>query len=225
MKNIYHILFCLFAVCSLSAQDAGVAKPDYEQIEKQVKDKTSPYYYETLLEKYNKADTNMTLEEKRHLYYGYSFQNEYSPYHKSGTIKALNALLELDDPNKIQVEQILVLSGDILKEYPFSIRIKQHRMYYLRQLNRGHEAMKEDIQCEMIIDAILSTGDGTSSKQPIYVISPVNEYELIGLMGFKYGGEQSLMGGRYDYITLANNAYRLPGFYFDVSRSIDTLKF
>lgn len=224
MKLLYYLII-LFVSSSLFAQTYDLAKPDFVLIEKNVKDSNSPYYFKKLYDRYIKADTTMTIEEKRHLYFGYSFQEEYSPYERSEANKDLNEILRKQELTDSDYEKILMHSAEILETYPFSIRMKEYRIFSFNELERFEEAQKETIQATMILDAILSTGDGTSIEKSFYVINTMNEYELLNILGFEFGGRQELVENQYDYLTLNENSYNLKGLYFDVSRCLDSIKF
>ena len=222
MKKAAILLF-LFTV-NLFAQAEDYRAPDYNAIEKASKDKKSAFHYDRLIARYHSADTTMTLDEKRHLYYGYSFTDAYAPYGRSESETALRELLTKESVDSEDLKKILELTDDILRQFPFSLRTKQYRIYTYRELGMTAEAERENIQAEMIIDAILSTGDGTSKEKAFYVINTSNEYEILGVLGFEFGGSQSLVDHRYDYLTLSENPYRLKGFYFDVSRPLASFK-
>jgi hypothetical protein len=224
MKIIYFILFSLFTLPTFS-QNQDFVKPDYVLIEKNVKDKDSPYHFKKLFNRYTKADTTMTLEEKRHLYYGYSFQEEYSPYERPATHKDLNEILAKEELTKSDYEKILLHSASILKEYPFSVRMKEYRIFSYKELGMHKEAENETLQASMILDAILSSGDGTTKEKSFYVINAMNEYELLYILGFEFDGQQELIDHQYDYLAVSENSYNLKGLYFEVSRSLSTLKF
>lgn len=225
MKIIYLIFFSCLTCVIYPQQTNDFVKPDYNVIEKNVNDKKSPYYFKKLFDRFTKADSTMTLEEKRHLYYGYSFQDDYAPYGRSDAYGELNELLKKEELAKTDYEKILVLSEAILKVYPFSIRMREYRIFSYKELAKYNQAEHETVQASIIIDAILSSGDGTTKESSFYVINTMNEYELISILGFDFGGEQRLLDGQYDYLTLSENSYNLKGFYFDVSRSLNSLKF
>lgn len=224
MKKQILLLF-LFLSGLTYGQTPEFTAPDYELIEKNVNTEKSPLNFDALFERYAKADTTMTLQEKRHLYYGYSFQEEYSPYSNSPAEKKLRELLQKENADKSDLEKIITYTDTILAQYPFSLRMKEYRMYSFNELGKPLELEKEKAQASIIIDAILSTGDGTTEETCFYVITTENEYEIINLLGFSFGGSQSLIGGRYDYLTVAENPYELEGFYFDITRSLHSLKF
>lgn len=218
-----YFLSLLLIVITANAfcQSEEFSKPDYKLIEKNVGDKKSPYYFNTLFERYKKADSTMTVEDRRHLYYGYSFQDSYSPYGIPNDYESLNEILMSQKTDSKTLEKLIKVSANVLRDYPFSIRVKEYRIYAFKQLGRLKEARAEEKQAAMIIDAILSTGDG-SKENSFYVISTTNEYELLDILGFKFGGEQSIVEGRYDYLTLEENPYELKGMYFEVSRLFES---
>jgi hypothetical protein len=221
MNHFFSFLFLLFSAGAFCQTEEPV-KPDYKLIEKNVGDKNSPYYYNTLLKRYNKADSTMTTIERRHLYYGYSFQKEYSPYKIPDAQEELNKLLRSQQTDKKTLEKLIKISEKVLKDYPFSVRIKEYRIYAFKQLERYKEANAEEIQAAMIIDAILSTGDGSTTDKSFHVISTSNEYEILDILGFRFGGEQELLESKYDYLTVDENSYNMKGFYFDVTRLFES---
>ena len=82
MKIITSITL-LFLAVTISAQNNSFKQPNYKSIEKNIKKKKSVFFYPTLFKKFISSDTSFTLAEKRHLYYGYSFNENYSPYGSS----------------------------------------------------------------------------------------------------------------------------------------------
>lgn len=226
MKNIYFIFTLLFTVIGY-AQTENYTPPNYELIKKNSTDKNSKLNFEVLYERYTNADSTMTIEDKRYLYYGYSFTDYYSPYGTGSTEvrQKLNELLQKKEGDKNDLKKVIEYTDELLSDFPFSIRLKNIRIYCFRELDMIEEAKKEEFQANAIIDALLSTGNGVDKETCIYVINVTNEYDLIGVFGFSYGGEQSLIDGRYDYLTIDENPYEIEGLYFDVSRSLNGLKF
>lgn len=223
MKSFISVLFLLFSATAF-CQTEEFSKPDYKQIEKNTGDKKSPLYFDTLFDRYKKADSTMTIEEKRHLYYGYSFQKDYSPYSISDAQEELNEILRSEKTDKKTLEKLLKVSGKVLEDYPYGIRIKEYRVYAFKQLGKYKEARAEETQASIIIDAILSTGDGSTQENSFYVINTSNEYEILDILGFRFGGDQQLIEHKYDYLTLAENSYNIKGFYFDVTRLFESFK-
>lgn len=216
MKKIFTLLAFLM-VLGASAQ-TETTTPDYTLIQKNIKDKSSAFYYANLYNRYTKADTSMTLEERRHLYYGAAFIN------KKNDLEALNKtqvnlreILKKEAPTRADVENIVNYTAALLQANPFSITIKEYRQHCLKQLGRFDEAKIERAQTDMIIDAILSSGDGTSKQNSIHVIDAGNEFEVVGILGFEPVGDEYATNGQYDYFTINKNSYNLPGLYFEVT--------
>jgi len=216
MKKIFTLLAFLTILGASAQQDTK--SPDYTIIEKNIKDKASPYYYSTLLNRFNQADTSMTLEERRHLYYGYTFStSQYDVASLEAVSSNLREVLQKADPTKADMENVIDLSSKILEVSPFSITVKEYRLYCLKELGRFDEAKKERAQTDMIIDAILSSGDGTTKQNSIHVINTGNEYEMVSVMGFEPIDNEFGINDKYDYLTLNKNSYNLPGLYFEVA--------
>ncbi|WP_460544304.1 DUF4919 domain-containing protein, partial [Echinicola sediminis] len=89
------VLFCLLSLPGF-AQDWAFEKPDYDEIATNIRKQGTPLFYEALMQRFLEADSTFTLEEKRHLYYGYSFQEQYAPYAKSEFQDSLSHVLQKD---------------------------------------------------------------------------------------------------------------------------------
>lgn len=224
MKKILPLI-ALLILTGAKAQSPDIAAPDYATIEKNINNSNSSLHYNKLLDRYTNADSNMTLEEKRHLYYGYSLTENYAPFKRTQTEKALYELLVQPNPGPAEYMQVLDYTATILKNYPFSLRMKDYRIYCLKALGQDQLAEIEMAQKEIIIDAVLSSGDGTTKESSIHIINPVNEYEFIDLIGYEYAGTEQLVENRFDYLALAENSYNLEGMYFDVSACLRSLDF
>ena len=78
MRTILLLLFILLSFASF-AQDWEFERPDYKKIETNIKNDKSNLLYDLLMAKFQEGDSTMSLEEKRHLYYGYTFQKNITP--------------------------------------------------------------------------------------------------------------------------------------------------
>ncbi|MFH6943878.1 DUF4919 domain-containing protein [Flavobacterium sp. FlaQc-50] len=221
-KALLTAVFLFFSLAGFSQSPKFVA-PNYKEIESNIKDKKSVYYYPNLLEKFNVSDSTMTLEQKRHLFYGFVFQEKYNPYSVSDDKKSLNTLINKENLTNQDFEKIIELSDLNLKENPFDLRPLNYKSYAFKKLNKEAESKLNVIKTNIIMEALLSTGNGTSKESAFYVINTSNEYDLINMIGFQFGGEQSLIE-HYDYLKLAENKYNIPGFYFDISPCLNHIK-
>ena len=219
MKKIFTFLALLITVIA-SAQQNETATPDYALIEKNVKDMHSPYYYPALFERYQKADTSMTTQERRHLYYGFAFvQKPYDKDKLDAAQSGLKKVLQKQNPGPADMDTVITLTTILLEAKPFSLTLKEYRLYCLKELGRYGQAVAEREQANIIIDAILSSGDGTTKKNSIHVLDAGNEYDVVSVLGFETAGNEFVVNGKYDYLTLNKNLYNLPGLYFEVAAS------
>ncbi len=223
--NKGQLLILTFLLGSFFAfsQKMKTEKPDYKIIEKEISKEKSEFYYPKLLSRYINSDSTMTLKEKRYLYYGYSFQEAYSPYGTSNFSDSLSVLFKKEQLlNKEDLNKMIKFSDSVLVEYPFDLRAMNYQLYAFKKLGKKSEFDKKINQIRIIIDAILSSGDGLKMETAFYVIYISHEYDLLDILGFEFGGEQSLIE-HYDYLKLAKNPQKIDGFYFDISPSLNSL--
>ena len=222
MKHFLTILFC-FISFNINGQYWDFEQPDYDHIEKNITKKTSPLFYETLMNRFLSADTTMSIKEKRHLYYGYSFQDTYKPYGKSKFVDSLNILLEgnsrLDSADYVN---IMLYTDSILNEFPFNLSALNSQLYVYDKRQEYESFNAKFSQVMIILDAILSSGNGITKEESFYVLFVSHEYPLLEFIGFTYAGEQSLRGN-HDYLKVTDNESEIEGLYFDISPCLNSL--
>ena len=223
MKRISTFILAVFIISNLFSQEVRYEKPDYKKIKKEIKKKRSEYYYQKLLDRYTNGDTTFSLKEKRYLYYGYSFQKEYSPYGSSVYSDSLKEYYSKDTLTKKDFAKIIDFSSALLQENPFDLEAVKNLRYSYNSLDSTELASQCNYRLYLVIDAIMSTGNGLSEESAFYVIDVSNEYDLIRSVGFTFGGEQSLIDTGYDYLTLQENKYEIEGLYFEISRCMEQL--
>ncbi len=222
MKAVILIFSFLFATLQALPQDIKFEKPNYKKIKKAISKRKSDLYYPKLMEKYLKGDTTMTLEEKRHLYYGFTFQSNYSPYGEPDYYDSLLAVLKQDTLTNDDLHKIIVFADSVLAEDPFNLRSMDYQLYAYKQLGKEEAYMKRFAQMQIIVDAILSTGIGISKETAFYVIAVPHEYFILEVLGFEFGNLQKLID-HYDFLKVADNEYGIEGLYFDVTPCLNSL--
>jgi hypothetical protein len=222
MKQLLTFVLILF-VTGLFAQNVEIKSPDYRQIEKNIQKKGSPLFYKKLMKRFIASDTTFTLKEKRHLYYGYSFQPNYSPYERSEYEDKIRGLLNQKEISVDELYKIVSLCDSSLVQYPLDLRCRNYQLYALDQLKLIGQFNQKIIQMRIIYDAMLSSGDGLSKKTAFYVINARHEYDILNALGFKFGGMQSLID-HYDYLELADNPQNIEGMYFDITPCLNSMK-
>lgn len=219
MQKIGLLIF-LFLVTILQgyAQDEEFFEaPDYRQIERNVKEASSSYYYPKLLEKYLNSDATMTPEEGRHLYFGYVYQPNYIPSDTSRYNRLLADVLTKDSFSVDDFNRILQYSESLLREDPFNLRAINARMLVYAQHN-DTEAYKAIARKRRIVqDAIVGSGDGMSDKTPFYVIKVAHEYDILPFLGFTFGGDDKILkGNKVNYLSLGKNRFGVERVYFNI---------
>lgn len=213
MKKIITLLAIMIMGAGATAQETTA--PDYTKIEKDIQDKASPYYYPALEAKYEKADETLTTEQLRHFYYGSLFVAQ--KVHTAAAAMALdgfNEILSKPNPTRGDYEQALEYSNILVQYKPFSILLKQYRTFCFKELGRYDDAAKERAQCEMIAEAILSSGTGADKATSIHIIDTDNRQEVLGLLRFEPSGESKALAGNNEYTPVKDNLYKTPGVYF-----------
>ena len=221
MKRIILVSFILISSLSYS-QDWDFEKPNYKKIEKNIKKKNSNLFYKSLMNRFQNADSTMTLEEKRHLYYGYTFDENYSPYSRSDYGDSLRVVLQKEKLDSLDLIKVVDFTDKMLLDNPFDLNAINYQLYSLEQMGDKTTFNKKVTQLRNIVDALMSSGNGKSKKEAFYVIYTSHEYDLLNILGFQFGGSQSLIE-HYDYLTLAENEAKIEGLYFDVSPCLNSM--
>ena len=226
-NNIYSIALYTIAVLSAIFPTAVVAQidydmelPDFVRIEKEVNNPDSPYYYPTLVQKYNSSDTTMTHEEFRYFYLGYSFQEDYNPYRRSEFSHQLDRLYKETKHSVGECENIVKFALKSLADDPFDLRQMNILIYALKEQDKYKEAAVWQFRLNHIVQAILSTGNGEAPETAWHVISPSHEYNILNRLGLQ-GKDYVFVEPYYDYVEVVDNPLRADGFYFNVHRILD----
>jgi hypothetical protein len=109
MKRLLISIFTIFIISNSFSQELKFEKPNYKKISKEIKKKKSEFYYKNLFDRYLNGDTTFNLNEKRHLYYGFSFQDDYSPYGSSSYNDSLKVFYEKDTLTEFDFNEITVV--------------------------------------------------------------------------------------------------------------------
>ncbi len=217
MKKLFILL--IFAITGLMAfaQNPNNKVPAYNEIENNIKVSSSNFYYPNLMERYNLGDSTFTPDEKRHLYFGYVFQPGYNPADTSQYNNKMAELLNRQSFSERDYNTILEYADALLQEDPFNLRALNAKLLVYAQKNNV-DAYKRTAQKRRIVQqAITSTGDGMTKETPYHVIKVAHEYDLLGFLGFKFGGADKIEKNcNCNSLTLANNRFGVDKIYFDI---------
>lgn len=222
MKKIL-LTYSLFltVVFAAQAQDQQFKKPDYQKIQTTISQSHSDHYYPALFKRYTANDTTLQHQDYRMLYYGYIFQEDYAPQASSEYRKKLNAIYEKDQLNREDFMEIIALEKKILKEKPFSMRDLNTLAYSYEQTEQTEKVKKIDYKLNLIIETILSSGNGLEEKTAWHVTAITHEYDILNVLGFEIKGDESMRSEGVDYIKVERNQYGISGFHFNISKVLE----
>ncbi len=225
MKKIAILALLICCSITLSAQYDEPTAPDYKSIEKNINNSFSHLNYEVLMERYRMGDSTMTIDEKRHLYFGYVFQPSYNPADTSQYNTRMATVLNKQYFSDQDYEEVLQYAEALLKEDPFNMRALNAKLLVFAQKNNVEAYRRTAKQRNIVQQAIISTGDGMSKSTPYYVIKVSHEYDLLGFLGFKFGGEDKIERNcNCNSLTLAPNRFGVDKLYFDISPTFEYIK-
>ncbi|MDR2040582.1 MAG: DUF4919 domain-containing protein [Bacteroidales bacterium] len=197
-------------------------KPDYEQIKLNIENKQSNFHYSKLWNRFQQGDSTMTLDEKRHLYYGYVFHKDYAPYLSVYDSKQVNDILGKEEPTQKEWKKLVSLLNTSLGAEPFNFRYLYYQSIAYNALKNPVSAKKNMRKIWNIADALISTGDGLSKETAIHVIAVSSEYDYLFLNNLSIQS-QELVNGGYDVLYLQPNKDGIEEMWFDVNQSLNTL--
>jgi len=140
-------------------------KRDFETLLAQSKDAKSPYYYPTLLKRFNRADTTLTNKEVLALQIGYTSDPNYKPYQTLDTEREISRLIR--DKN---YPEALNLCNSFLKMNPVSFVALMEKGFAYMKLKKDSIAFHRD-KLLLIYKSIEWSGDG-SKEHPFFVLGP-----------------------------------------------------
>lgn len=217
----YLFFFSLFAIFQTAfSQELTFKAPNYEEIKKNIENKSSAYYYPKLLERYTVNDSLLNKEEYLHLYYGYVFDSKYSAYFRSPDEDKLNEYYKSDTIEPKDYDKIIKLTQHSLSLFPFDLRMINF-LAYIYHL-KGEESISKawSTKYQNIMETIMSTGDGKTCETGFHVISVSHEYALINTFQLEVTS-QSLIKN-CDYLAFEKGKYKIDGIYFSIEKILES---
>ena len=212
MKSIVFILFAIFPLSVISQNHV-----DYNLIYKNIKNSKSEYYYPELMEKFQNGDSTLTLEQKRHLYYGFTFQENFKNFKFNGLLDSISKYEEIN--TQASLLKALKFRDEVLLKNPFEAGIIDGKIAIYKKLGDHKEFMKGIHQITLIFDSILSSGDGLTKDTAIVLTSVSLEYQIVSLLGYNPVKEPIVIDKNFEFIEVEKNDKNIKGIYFDVSNT------
>ena len=191
--------------------------PDMEVIQREITDRTSPYYYPRLLEQFAKNDTVMKLDKYRRLYLGYMLQEDYDPYRQPYPVpERVIRLYGKEKPTRAEADSIIKYATLSLDNDPFDLLQMGALSDALLAKGNVNLAKIWDYKLRYVLMAIVSTGTGVDEESAWYVSNAQHEYVLLNAMGFKVDNHL-FYEPSFEYITVEDAQGRdAGGYYFNI---------
>ncbi len=204
--------------------------PDYQQIQKDCKDKHSSRYYPKLVKRFAQLDTTLNIIDLHTFYYGQAYLDSYMPYDNPKEFDQIRDILNKEETPTLQETRTIVKLADaVIARQP-----AEPRAYYYKYIAQNIacqnyegdtiEMMISEAQFEALFNTILSTGNGISPELAMHVVSVSHEYMMMGMFGFQ-SHMQALIrsnGHSYDLFALDSNEYGVDTLYFNIDRIIES---
>lgn len=217
-KVIIIPIFLCFLQMQAQPLEMNTKKPDFKAIEKEISDKNSQYFYETLFKKYDSGDTGLTTTDYWYLYYGYSFEPKYMPYQTIEEMDEFRKITQKKELEEKDFKRIISISEKEMKKLPFEMDLLWYEYVSWNGLGDSAKAKVAFHQFMGIVDAILASGNGMDCETGFSVLYVSHEYVLLNILGFEFGGKQSLTDGLCDKLEVSGNEYGIKALFFDVNR-------
>ncbi len=173
------LAFSAFATTAKSAKKTEPEAPDFERIKAEVSDPKSQWYYPRLMQQYERNETVMTLDDYRHLYYGYLFQEDFNPYRHNEAVTRNEALYYKNKHTRAELDSIITYARQAIDDNPFDLNQINFLIYALRERGKVNLANIWQYRLNHLLQAIVSSGTGTDKDHAWYVINPRHEYSII----------------------------------------------
>lgn len=219
MKRFFQILIVALLLPLIS-----LAKiPDDDDILRKIIDRSSPYYYPTLLERYRNLE-QLNEDEYHYLYYGYAFNENYKPLNSCKALDdliLLMATIDTERPDKEEIAEIISVCEDALMFDPFNPTVLN--MLIFAYGNCGDREKEQAYYRHMngILETIKASGDGRGEKYPMHIIMFSHATDLVASLGVEHR-KAEIISRKVEYIPLTEPRRvpdgKIKGFYFDYSR-------
>ena len=211
-------MLCGFLIVSSAfGQNGKSIRPDYNQIELEIQRQGSAFYYPFLMERYKANDTTLTMQEYRHLYYGYIFQSGYEPYWRCQHEQSRINILKQGKLTAENIETLINYCLECIEDFPFDIRSIRMLSHLYRLSDDSANADLFLVKGKNLLSTIISSGNGKRPRRAMHVISTTHQYELLDGLDLVPTG-QSLIRNKYDFISVEKNQFKVKGFYFNVEK-------
>lgn len=218
------ILILLLGMLLLSSIEGWAKVPDEEDIIAKITDPKSEFYYPNLMMRYRQGDLTLSDEAYHYLYYGFAYQEEYRPLETNDAFDKLMLLassLDIDHPEVMTLESILIAADEAMKRDPFSPQILNLVAYAHGGLGNREKEQAAYEQMRHVMMTIEASGDGLTKNTPCHIL--MFDHALSLLSSYDLTTERAqIISREVEYIPLTAPrtimGKKIKGYYFDYSR-------
>lgn len=201
---------------SAHAPKAVVDIPDMDKIKAEITDPKSRYWYPKLMKQYEQNETVMKLDDYRHLYLGALFQEDYNPYRRQPLDNQLDRLYYQQKHSRAELDSIISWAEAALLDDPFDLSQINFLIYALRNRGKNNRANIWQYRLNHLLEAILSTGNGSDPEHAWIVIDPKHEYDILNFQKAVVDKAEFIQP-YYDCISVTGADSQPHTYYFNVN--------
>lgn len=209
----------ILLVSLLATVCAAAQVPDEEDILRKTLDSESEFYYPGLMLRYQSGDTTLTATDYHYLYYGFAYQDAYSPLKR---IPAENQILEIFERGESlsfeEAAEVVALGKQVMETDPFSPKNLNFMAYAYGVTGDTISAAVYADRLKKVLGTILASGTGLKEDRPWHVLHYDHATDVIGSKGLVIVNRQ-VRSSSVEYIQLARrDKDGAKGYFFDFGR-------
>jgi hypothetical protein len=196
MKKAILFIILIFLFNSFFASAQKVLTVDLDLIKKNINDKSSPFYYPALIQRFERGDTTLTSEQYKHIYYGHSFSENFSPYNENKGLDSFFKLYRQENFKDALPYALKAIHAD-----PVNLALTYKILICYHVLEQKDSARFYAKRYYPLLDVIYDSGNGRSIQTAMVVTNVGDEYEILHDSKLKSTG-QFLLDGPTDKLVL-----------------------
>jgi len=213
LKKLVFALLLLLPPCMAAAQP-----PDEERIRDDIFRVNSGYYYPNLMARYMLADTTLTLDDYRHLYYGYVHSADYLPMeHPFETDTLLSILSREPSLEELDYRRIVHYGKQLMLKEPFNPAMINLMTYAYGKLGEDENELRSYRRFTMLMQTILSSGDGLTEDTPWHILYFGHAQDVMDYLERPFM-RPMIISRTVEYYPLVQRQGNVRGYYFDYGR-------
>ncbi|MBL0911264.1 MAG: DUF4919 domain-containing protein [Bacteroidia bacterium] len=217
MKNLTALFLFFTLYAAAFAQKPFDYASDYRSIKEQVLTIGGPLEYDSLLARFQRADTTMPSSDVLALMIGFTAQPAYKPYIVLDDELRINKLNMADDYKKA-----LAVSDSFLRSYPLSIKVIFERMVAFNGLGQADSANYYANQVRLLRDAMYDSGSIFDKEGAAFALAPLDGRYFLLALGYEaltVAYVTDSMRYRIEMIEIKNNNGTKVPFYFNIQHA------